>query len=116
MAADLRNTMLMRKKVVGQWKIPVLSTVAARNENIDKLFAMIQDHVEFHKASGAFESHRREQIQQKILRILKSRFQREFVEHLEDNVEFTKIVDDIYTGRSNPYRVSEELYESFSDR
>ena len=80
------------------------------------MHAAIEDHVEFHKASGAFESHRREQIKKKILSILKTRFQREFVEHLAENVEFSKIVDEIFSGENNPYRVSEELYESFSDR
>ncbi|MCK4573757.1 MAG: methylmalonyl Co-A mutase-associated GTPase MeaB [candidate division Zixibacteria bacterium] len=115
-AADLRTMLLMRKKEEGLWKVPVISTIAVNNENIDKLFKAIEDHVEFHKASGAFESHRREQIKKKILSILKTRFQREFVEHLAENVEFSKIVDEIFSGENNPYRVSEELYESFSDR
>ncbi len=37
------------------------------------------------------------------------------LDRLMEKVEFNKVVDDIYAGRSNPFAAGNELYEQFAD-
>jgi putative protein kinase ArgK-like GTPase of G3E family len=96
--------------------IPVLATVATDNTNIDQLYKEIHRHLEFIKANSTFASHRRQQIQKKIINILKNRFEKEFLEHLTDELDFEKIIDEIYEGKNNPFQVGKELFDKFYKR
>ncbi len=116
MVADLRHTLETRKTVEGQWMIPILSTVAMKGTNVDKLYATIFEHVEYQKSSGRFDEHRRGQLKKKVLNILQNRFQREFIDELTEKLEFDQLAEEIRSGKTNPYEVSDRLYRQFSGR
>ncbi len=112
--SDLRQTLLTRKKISGQWTIPVIDTVATERKNVDKLFAQINKHIAFIKDAGKFDEHRRLQIKKKILNILKNRFQREFLDRLAGEADLDALADSIHRGLANPFAVSNDLFERFS--
>ncbi len=112
-SAELQQAMDIRKKQVGGWPVPVISTEAINKKNIDRLFTMIADHVAFMRANGQFEKHRRNQIARKVLMILKNRFQREFLDSLTAAPEFDRMVEEIIAGRTNPFDAGETLYLKF---
>jgi len=98
------------------WPVPALTTEAVNRKNVDQLHGKIVEHLEFVQAGGQFERHRREQLKRVVLNILRHRFEREFLDRLMEKVEFNKVVDDIYAGRSNPFMAGNELYEQFADQ
>ena len=115
-AAELQQAMDVRKKQVGGWPVPVISTEAINKKNIDRLYAGIADHVAFNQANGHFEKHRRDQIARKVLMILKNRFQRDFLDSLAAAPEFDRMVEEIIAGRANPYDAGETLYLQFQSQ
>ncbi len=112
---DLEQAMDTRKQGDDVWTVRALATEAINRKNIGLLYNMITEHIAFIQAGGQFERHRRDQVRKVVLNILHQRFQREFLDRLIEKVEFNKVVDDIYAGRSNPFIASNELYERFAN-
>jgi len=112
---ELEQAIGSRKKSDNAWPVPALATEALNRKNVDRLYGKIVEHLEFVRAGGQFERHRREQLKKVVLNILRHRFEREFLDRLMERVSFNEIVDDIYTGRSNPFMAGNELYEQFAD-
>jgi LAO/AO transport system kinase len=112
---ELEQAIGARKKNIDAWPVPVLSTEAVNGKNVNQLHDKIVEHLEFVQAGGQFEHHRREQLKKVVLNILHDRFEREFLDRLMKKVSFNEIVDDIYAGRSNPFRIGNELYEQFAN-
>ena len=115
-AAEIQMAMDARAKVPGAWGVPVIPTEATNRKNIDKLHQRIQEFVTRTKASGQFEKHRREQVRLKLLHVVRQRFQREFLEHFVSDAELDRLVEEVQSGRSNPYLAGGQLYRHFSER
>ena len=115
MVFELEQAVGARKKSDDAWPVPALATEAINRKNVDRLYGKIDEHLGFVRAGGQFERHRREQLKKVVLNILRHRFEREFLDRLMEKVEFNKIVDDIYAGRSNPFMAGNELYEQFAN-
>lgn len=111
---DLKQMLQAKPAEAGGWKIPIISTVAVEGKNIDRLHKNISEHINSIVASGKFENHRRQQIEKKILSIIKNQFQKEFLERLGKDVDFEAIIDEIMKGQTNPFKVATELLERFS--
>jgi LAO/AO transport system kinase len=114
MVFELEQAVGVRKKSDDAWPVPALVTEAINRKNIDRLYAGITEHLEFVRAGGQFERHRREQLKKAVFNILRHRFEREFLDRLMEKVEFNKVVDDIYAGRSNPFMAGNALYRKFA--
>ena len=113
-AAEIRMAMETRKRVEGVWAPSVIATEAVNRKGIDRLYNEIIRYVEFTKASGQFERHRREQVRRKILNVLKGRFQQEFLDRLAEQGHVDEAIEKILEGADNPYRVGDDLYRQFT--
>jgi LAO/AO transport system kinase len=96
------------------WKVPIIPTVATDDKNIDKLTEKIEQHVEYIKSSGMLEDKRHAQLTKKIIAILKNRFEKEFLEKLITASELEEQIQGIIEGETNPYHISNQLFEKFS--
>jgi LAO/AO transport system kinase len=113
--SDLKQsleTKLVHNK--SDWKVPTISTVATEDKNIDKLTEKIGHHIEFIKTSGLLEDKRHAQLTKKIIAILKNRFEKEFLEKLITTSELEEQIQGIIEGETNPYHISNQLFEKFS--
>jgi len=113
LVADLRRALSLRRKAEGAWPVSVVATQAVNRVGVDKLFGKINDFVEFSRNAGSFEGHRRAQIRKTILNLLSNRFRHEFMERLSAEIDFDRVLDDIYQKRTNPYHVGDDLYRRF---
>ena len=113
-AAEISQTLGMRKKIAGAWSVPVVPTEATSRKNVDLLHQRIGEHLAFIRSTGQFERHRREQLKKTILHHLKNRFQEEFLDFVGARTEFDRLIDDILSGRTDPYSSSDELYAKFA--
>jgi LAO/AO transport system kinase len=116
LAFELRQALELRRKSGGTWEVPVIETEAVNNKNIEQVHSDIYRHLEHRRRTGEFEEHRLRQIRKKVLNIVKNRFQTEFLERLTSKRELDEAVEAILNGGTNPYRVSDELFETFSQR
>ncbi len=110
---DLRTALEFKAHDENTWMIPVIPTVAVEKKNIEELYNKIFEHIAFIKANKQYEAHRRLQIEKKIIAILRSRFEKEFVSNLSEIVNLDNIIEEISLGNTNPYTVGKELYEKF---
>lgn len=102
MMLDIKN----QKSV---WKYPVIPTEAINNKNIDVLFGKINDFINYSVESGRFDSHRKLQIKKKIRSIIQYRLNRMVAEKLTGMADLDNLVEEIYTGKNDPYRAGEKL-------
>lgn len=110
---ELRHAMETRKYVEGQWRIPIVPTEAVQRKGVDKLLGKIDEFVSRLKERGEFEQHRRDQIKNQIIGVLRYRFQLEFIERLQQSEEFVQLLDRIYEGATDPYTVGDDLYRKY---
>ena len=110
---ELRHAMETRKYAEGQWRIPIVPTEAVQRKGVDKLLGKIDEFVSRLKERGEFEQHRRDQIKNQIIGVLRYRFQLEFIERLQQSKEFVQLLDRIYDGATDPYTVGDDLYRKY---
>ncbi|RKX21584.1 MAG: methylmalonyl Co-A mutase-associated GTPase MeaB [Candidatus Zixiibacteriota bacterium] len=95
------------------WDIPIIPTIATKDENIDVLCDAIMEHYDFCNNNGQFELRRRKQIERKIQNIIKNRFYVEFSDQLSGKISFEGLIGEIINREKDPYEVSNDLYEQF---
>ena len=114
--SSLKQTLETRAQKDPAWQVPIISTVATERKNIDKLNEKINEHIQMLGQNGRLEKKRQEQICKKIIGILKNRYEKEFLDKVSDDVDFNKIADDVFSGKTNPYQVAGELFEKFKSK
>lgn len=110
---DLQQALETRSHDEHTWMIPVISTIAVEDKNIDKLHDKILEHIEFSKKNNLFEEHRKKQLKKKVINIIKNHFENEFLKKVSDFTDFDAILNDIADGKTNPYKIGKELFEKF---
>jgi LAO/AO transport system kinase len=104
------NTILEMKRQKLDWDLPVVATEAINNKNSDKLLSKISSHIDYIRRAGLFEKHRREQIKKKVYAILEGQVRQFLEKKLVSAGDLDKIVSEIYEGKSDPFTVSERLF------
>ena len=88
------------------WLPPILKTVAAKDEGIDRVLAEIDRHREHLEASGEMERRRRSHLRLRVETILKERVVAAADRVLGVDREVARGYDD----KSDPYRVADRLF------
>jgi LAO/AO transport system kinase len=90
----------------GAWLPPILKTVAARDEGIERVLAEIERHREHLAASGEIERRRRSHLRLRVETILKERV----VAAADRVLGVEREVERGYDQRLDPYRVADRLF------
>lgn len=114
MGDDLEQALMLQHKGKDrEWTPPVIRTQAMRGESVDDLQTTIMEFLEYLKTSGRFESHRREQVKKKILRIINNRFANDLFARLKDQLDSSDLTEMVLSGKANPYEIASELYRQY---
>lgn len=81
----------------------ILLTVAAKDEGVHSLWEEIKTHRAYLDASGLIHERRKEQIHEELRGLLRDMVFHAFVKQALPDGELGKIVEDIYTKRTDPY-------------
>lgn len=92
----------------GEWKPPVIKTVALTGEGVPKLLDEIFKHMEYLKSSGLLEQRRRKRMEAEVLEALNQGFELA-IKGLRERVEFKSLLDQVAKGRLDPYSAAEAL-------
>jgi LAO/AO transport system kinase len=90
----------------GEWIPPILKTVAAKDEGVDRVLAEIERHREHLESSGEMERRRRSHLRLRVETILKERVVAAADRVLGVDREVTRGYDD----KSDPYQVADRLF------
>ncbi|MCH7947050.1 MAG: methylmalonyl Co-A mutase-associated GTPase MeaB [candidate division Zixibacteria bacterium] len=113
MAADLRYAIDSWQRLDEGWNAPVVCTEAINGKNLDELFESVQTFIKYSKDSGRFVKQRRSQISKKIMSLLQSRFRQEFLDQIDSGAKIETFIDEIVSGKSDPFAAGEKLYRQF---
>ena len=90
----------------GDWIPPIVKTVAAKDEGVDRVLAEIERHREHLESSGEMERRRRSHLRLRVETILKERVVAAADRVLGLDREVTRGYDD----KSDPYQVADRLF------
>jgi len=90
----------------GAWLPPILKTVAAREEGVERVLAEIERHREHLATSGEIERRRRSHLRLRVETILKERV----VAAADRVLGVDREVERGYDQRLDPYRVADRLF------
>jgi LAO/AO transport system kinase len=93
---------------LGEWRPPIVETVASSGDGVDDLWTAIADHREYLLTSGALEASRRARLAREFQQILLARLE----EHLDELLagdRFAPVVADLAAGVIDPYEAADRL-------
>lgn len=112
--SDLEQAIMLQHKGKNKiWTPPVIRTNAMQGENVDILQESILQFIEHLKATSRFDSHRKEQVKKKILRIVKNRFTNDLFARLHDQLDSSDLTELVLSGKANPYQIASDLYRQY---
>jgi len=90
----------------GDWLPPIVKTVAARDEGVDKLLTEIERHRDYMQTSGEIERRRRSHLRLRVETILKERV----VAAADRVLGVDREVERGHERKVDPYRVADRLF------
>jgi len=90
----------------GDWLPPIVKTVAARDEGVDKLLTEIERHRDYMQTSGEIERRRRSHLRLRVETILKERV----VASADRVLGVDREVERGHERKVDPYRVADRLF------
>lgn len=92
----------------GDWRPPVVATVAATGEGVDELWAEVARHRAHLAGSGGLARARAARLEQELRRVLAARLLRR-AEEIGAGHRFAEVLAAVVEGRLDPYLASEQL-------
>jgi LAO/AO transport system kinase len=106
---DLRMVLDMGRKREDGWEPPIFKTEAILGKGIFELVYGIYRHKQVLEQSNVLGKKLRERTKTTFLEILESEVMAHFIEKMEKEGQWEKIIDDIMTRRTDPYSVAERV-------
>lgn len=95
----------------GDWRPPVVETVAASGEGTDELWDAVERHRAHLVTSGLLEERRRQRVEHELEQVLLARL-RERVGELRAGASFTDLADELVAGSVDPYEAADRLLDA----
>ncbi len=106
---DLQIMLEMNLNPNVEWRPPVVKTVAAKGDGVDQLVDEMEKHHRFLLGSNRLDKFKRELVRRELTGALRERLIKTAAEHLESRGGVDTFIDDICSGKADPFTVAEEL-------
>jgi LAO/AO transport system kinase len=93
---------------LGDWRPPIVDTVASSGEGVDDLWTAIADHRAYLTSSGRLDKLRRERLEREFHQILVARLDLEIVE-LHGTAGYASMIEAVAAGELDPYDAADRL-------
>ena len=105
---DLRGMIAMARRSAGEWKPPIVTTVAVRGEGIAELAAKVDAHWSWLDSSGQGEARRRARAREEITAIALAGLRRR-VGGLPGDSQLEDLAAQVAAGKLDPFAAADEL-------
>jgi LAO/AO transport system kinase len=95
----------------GEWRPPVVETVAVSGEGVEELWGVIARHRAYLYDSGALEDRRTARLAQELRRVVMARLLLQ-VEEVDAGEGFAEAVAALVEGRLDPYQAADRLLDA----
>jgi LAO/AO transport system kinase len=111
---ELRTMISLAERSEGDWKPPIVLTVAQAAQGVDEVVTAIDEHRAWMESSGELERRRvrraRDEIEAIAVTSLRARWG-----DVHERTELDALAEQVVEGRTDPYRAADVLLESFTD-
>ena len=99
----------------GDWKVPIVKTVAAKNEGIDELLDAIDRHRAHVEENGALENRRARNLRSEVLGLAAARMRRELEAKVGEDPEVAELLEQVVNRQTDPATAAARLLEHATD-
>jgi LAO/AO transport system kinase len=93
---------------LGEWRPPIVETVASTGEGIDGLWTAIADHRAYLDKSGLLDTLRRERLEREFHQILVATLERKILD-LHGSSGYAAVIESLTSGQLDPYDAADRL-------
>jgi LAO/AO transport system kinase len=93
----------------GDWKVPIVKTVASEGTGIDDLLGAIEAHRTHVEESGTLEQRRARNLRNEVLGLAASRMRRRLEQRVAEDPNVAALLDDVVARRTDPASAAAEL-------
>ncbi len=111
---ELRNMLALAERVGGDWKPPIVSTVAVRGEGLDDLVKAIDAHRAWLESDGRLADRRRKRAADEIAAIALTELRERFGDLAHDQ-RLETLAARVVAGETDPYAAADELVAGVTD-
>ena len=111
---ELRNMLALAERVGGDWKPPIVSTVAVQGEGLDDLVKAIDAHRAWLESDGRLADRRRKRAADEIAAIALTELRERFGDLAHDQ-RLETLAARVVAGETDPYAAADELVAGVTD-
>jgi LAO/AO transport system kinase len=93
---------------MGEWRPPIVSTIASRGEGVESLWAEVEKHRAYLDRSGELVERRRRRLLDELHEVLVRRVERQ-VQQLEAGEVYRELMHAVVSRQVDPYSAADEL-------
>jgi LAO/AO transport system kinase len=108
---DLRSTIRLAERQPGDWREPIVKTVAVRGEGMAELIEAIDKHRDWMERSGELARRRRRRVRDEIEAIAATALRRRFGD-VHGDARLDVLSEKVLTGELDPYAAADEIIEA----
>ena len=105
---DLRGTVRLAERGPGEWRQPIIKTVAVRGEGFDEVIDAVAKHRAWLDRSGELDRRRRRRVRDEIESLAVTALRRRFGD-LHGDARLDALADQVLSGRNDPYSAADEI-------
>jgi LAO/AO transport system kinase len=105
---DLRGTVRLAERGPGEWRQPIIKTVAVRGEGFDEVIDAVAKHRAWLERSGELDRRRRRRVRDEIEALAVTALRRRFGD-LHGDARLDALADQVLSGRNDPYSAADEI-------
>jgi GTPase len=108
---DLRSTIRLAERQPGDWREPIVKTIAVRGEGMAELIEAIDKHRDWMERSGELARRRRRRVRDEIEAIAANALRRRFGD-VHGDARLDVLAEKVLTGELDPYAAADEIIEA----
>ena len=108
---DLRGTIRLAERGPGEWREPIVKTVAVRGEGLDEVVEAIDKHRAWMERSGELAHRRGRRARDEIEAIAVTALRRRFGD-VHGDARLDVLAEKVLTGELDPYAAADEIIEA----
>ncbi|HEV2769511.1 MAG TPA: methylmalonyl Co-A mutase-associated GTPase MeaB [Solirubrobacteraceae bacterium] len=93
------------------WRVPVLTTEAARGEGVDTLVEKLVEHRAHIEAEGTLSERRRRNLRNEVLALAAARLRQRLEADLDQDADFQALIDEVVERRLDPATAAGRMLE-----
>jgi LAO/AO transport system kinase len=105
---DLRGTIRLAERGPGEWRQPIVKTVAVRGEGLDQVIEAVDKHRAWLERSGELERRRRRRVRDEIEAIAVVALRERFAD-IHGDARLDTLVGRVLSGEFDPYAAADEI-------